>query len=360
MMMKSRAVVLICVLLVTVVSSYGQTGRRLPFTKGVYGNPEELIKDGASFSSLGINAIFVRSSSLDDELYSAARKDDIRVYIEFPTLNGEDYLDEHPEAWPLNERGERAPAADWFMGVCLSDSGFIRHREQQLRAVLKKYPVDGVWLDYVHWHAQFETPQPILPETCFCDRCVSAFKREKSVHVVEGDVRQKAQWILSNSDSLWRVWRSETLTEWMAYMKSIVREERPRAMVGIYYCPWYPADYDSALYKTLGIDMVALAGVADVLSPMLYHQMMERSTDWVSEYVQWLGDTIVAGKRRPLIWPIVQAHNKPGIVTVEEFRSVMWNGSRAPATGIMMFTVNTMVNEPAKLEVMRDLYRKRR
>lgn len=360
MMMKSRAVVLICVLLMTVVSSYGQTGRRLPFTKGVYGNPKELIKDGATFSSLGINSIFVRSSSLDDALYDAARKDDIRVYIEFPTLNGQEYLEEHPEAWPLNERGERAPAADWFMGVCLSDSGFIKHRAQELRAVLKKYPVDGVWLDYVHWHAQFETPQPILPETCFCDRCVSAFEKKKSVDVIDGDVQQKAQWILSNSDSLWRVWRSETLTEWLAYMKSIVREERPRAMLGIYYCPWYPADYDSALYKTLGIDMVALAGVADVLSPMLYHRMMERSTDWVSEYVQWLSDSIVAGKRRPLIWPIVQAHNKPDIVTVEEFRSVMWNGSRAPATGIMMFTVNTLADEPAKLEVMKDLYRKRR
>lgn len=357
--MLGRSHSLIFILVMGVVSCFAQGGRSLPFTKGVYGNPKELIKDGTTFRSLGINAIFVRSSSLDAELYNAARNDDVRVYIEFPTLNGKEYLEAHPEAWPINEKGERAPAADWFMGICLSDSGFIRHKEEELRAVLQKYPVDGVWLDYVHWHAQFEIPQPILPETCFCERCVSAFEKAKSVEVVGGDIPEKAQWILTNSDSLWRVWRSERLVGWMANMKSIMRKERPRAMLGIYYCPWYPADYDSALYKTLGLDLVALADIADVLSPMLYHQMMERSTDWVSEYVQWLNDNIVAGKRKPLIWPIVQAHNKPGVVTVEEFRKVMWNGSRAPATGIMMFTVNTLADEPAKMEVMRDLFRKR-
>lgn len=358
-MMIARSGIVFCILLMGVILSYGQSGRRLPFIKGVYGNPKELIKDGATFSSLGINSIFVHSSSLDEQLLNAARREKVRVYIEFPTLNGKEYLAEHPEAWPINEKGERAPAADWFMGVCLSDSGFIRHREEELRAVLEKYDVDGVWLDYVHWHAQFETPQPILPETCFCDRCISSFEKEESVDVAGTDVQQRAEWILTNTDSLWRKWRSETLTQWMANMKAIVEDESPDALLGIYYCPWYPTDFDSALYRTLGLDLAALAGIADVLSPMLYHQMMERSTDWVSEYVEWLHASIVAGKRRPLIWPIVQAHNKPGVVTIEEFRRVMWNGSRAPASGIMMFTVNTLVDEPAKLEVMKDLYRKR-
>jgi hypothetical protein len=37
----------------------------------------------------------------------------------------------------------------------------------------------------------------------------------------------------------------------------------------------------------------------------------------------------------------------------------MWNGSRAPSTGIMMFTLHTLIGDPGKLEVMKDLYRKR-
>lgn len=337
----------------------GQHRAALPFTKGVYGDAGAVVESGMSFGSLGVNAIFVRSSSLDEGLYRAAKKEDVRVYVEFPLLNGKEYVEEHPEAWPVNEKGERAPAADWFMGICLTDSGFRKHRTDQLHELLSKFAVDGVWLDYLHWHAQFETPDPILPETCFCDRCLKQFQHEMKVQVPPGATPDRSRWILTQSDSLWRLWRSRVLNDWVRDMKGILRQTQPAALLGIYYCPWYPEDYQGAHYRILGLDMEALAGMADVFSPMLYHHMMGRSPSWVSEYVKWLQASVFKGSEKPLIWPIVQAHNKPGIVTTEEFREVMWNGSRAPSTGIMMFTLHTLLGEPAKLEVMKDLYRKR-
>jgi hypothetical protein len=336
----------------------GQSKNERTFTKGVYGDAGAFLNNGMSFRSLGINAIFVRSASLHEGLYRAAREEGVRVYVEFPTLNGKDYVEAHPEAWPINEKGQRAPAADWFMGVCLTDTGFQQYRQKQLRAILEQFAVDGVWLDYLHWHAQFETPDPILPETCFCERCTQQFETDMAVDVPQGDTEEKGRWILTESDSAWRQWRSDVLNRWVVDMKSIVKEIRPDALLGIFYCPWYPDDFDGAHYRILGLDMKALAGVADVFSPMLYHHMMERSPDWVGEYVKWLEAEGIAGEK-PLIWPIVQAHNKPGVITTEEFRQVMWNGSRAPSSGIMMFTLHTLINEPAKLGVMKDLYRKR-
>lgn len=312
-----------------------------------------------SFKSLGINAIFVRSSSLTDELYREARTEGVRVYVEFPTLNGMEYLADHPEAWPINEKGERAPPADWFMGICLTDSGFRTYREEQLRTLLKTFAVDGIWLDYLHWHAQFETANPILPETCFCERCIDRFQKATAVEVPMDDAKARAAWILAESDSSWRQWRSEVLNDWVRGMKAIVRELRPNAILGIYYCPWYPDEFEGAHYRILGLDMKALADIADVFSPMLYHQMMERPASWVHEYVKWLSRSGITDGERPRIWPIVQAHNKPGTITTEEFRQVMWNGARAPSSGIMMFTLHTLLSERGKLEVMKDLFRKK-
>jgi hypothetical protein len=332
---------------------------RLPFTKGVYGDPVALLKNGMSFQSLGINAIFIRSASLDDEIYQAAKEEQVRVYVEFPTLNGKDYLVDHPEAWPINEKGERAAAADWFLGICLTDPAFRAHRQQELKTLLADFPVDGVWLDYLHWHAQFETPDPILPETCFCDRCIQRFEEQMAVKVPSGETKKRAQWILAESDSSWRRWRSAVLNDWVADLKAIVKKARPNALLGIFYCPWYPEDFNGAQYRILGLDMKKLAGIADVFSPMLYHQMMDRPVDWVAEYVGYLEKSDITSGVKPLIWPIVQAHNKPGVVTTEEFRQVMWNGSRAPSSGIMMFTLHSLVSEPAKLEVTKDLFRKK-
>jgi hypothetical protein len=77
------------------------------------------------------------------------------------------YVDEHPEAWAINEKGERVEAATWFMGVCPTDPDSGNIVFTQLQDLLGEFDLDGVWMDYVHWHAQFEDPDPILPETCF-------------------------------------------------------------------------------------------------------------------------------------------------------------------------------------------------
>ncbi|TVP99628.1 MAG: hypothetical protein EA359_16820 [Balneolaceae bacterium] len=327
------------------------------FVKGVYGNPGTLLDAGYRFDDLGLNAIFVRSISLNQSLYETAQLQNVQVFVEFPTLLGRNYVEEHPEAWPIDETGEKSPPADWFMGVCPTDPGFWEYRRTQLREILELYDVDGIFLDYVHWHAQFETPDPILPETCFCDRCMALFAEDTGLPVQGDDIPGKAAWILENADSEWRNWRSTVLNRWITGLKEIVREMRPEALLGIFYCSWFPDEYDGALYKTLGIDIEAFIEMADVLSPMLFHKMKDRPAAWVGDYTSWLGDQMnLSPENRPLIWPIVQAHDNPGVVTPDEFRQVMTEGSRPPSTGIMMFSDRALLDNPEKIDVMMKFY----
>ncbi|CAN5208850.1 hypothetical protein BH23BAC1_BH23BAC1_32960 [soil metagenome] len=333
-------------------------GQKIPdFVKGIYGNPGTLLEAGYDFKSLGVNAIFIRSISLNEEIFNSSKSQDVKVYVEFPTLNGKDYLQHHPDAWPINEKGEKASPADWFMGICPTDQGFFDYRMNQLKSILSKYEIDGIWLDYLHWHAQFETPEPILPETCFCNRCTKLFSEAMAISVPSGSISRKAQWILSSADSSWRAWRSQIINYWVTEMKNEVKKSRPEALLGIFYCSWFPSDYDGALYNILGLDVKTLAGIADVLSPMLFHMMMGRSVDWVQEYTLWLknytGNT--SGKNFR-IWPIVQAHDHPGTISAIEFRQVMLNGSEPPSTGIMMFSDQALIKNPEKVEVMKKLY----
>ena len=345
-------------LTLTLLSACARRMEKKPtFIKGVYGNPGTLLEHGYAFDSLGMNAVFVRSVSLNQQLYTTAREQGCKVFVEFPTLLGKEYLQQHPEAWPINEKGEQSPPADWHMGICPTDSAFRAYRADQLRQLLGQFDVDGIFLDYVHWHAQFETTEPILPETCFCDRCTGLFARHTGIAIPEGKIEVKAGWILQHADKDWRSWRSGILTGWVKDMGDIVRETRPNAVRGVYYCAWYPDDYDSALYRTLGIDVTALAAHADVLAPMLFHRMMGRSTDWVGEYVQWLGKLTDSAKPgSPRIWPIVQSHNSPVVVTPEEFRRVLVEGSRAPSSGVMMFSDQSLLQDTAKIRVMREVF----
>jgi hypothetical protein len=338
-------------------SSSGEKAGSLPFIKGVYGNPGTLLEAGYAFDSLGMNAVFVRSISLNHEFFDAAREQGCRVYVEFPTLIGRNYLQEHPGAWPINEKGEPSPAADWFMGICPTHPGFKEYRAGQLKDILTDFDVDGIFLDYLHWHAQFETTEPVLPETCFCNRCTGLFEEAEGIEIPGSSIPDKAGWILANADGRWRDWRNNVLNGWVTDMNDIVMEYSPETLLGIFYCSWYPADHDSALYRILGIDVATLASLADVLSPMLFHKMKDRPPSWVGEYIDWLDNLTGAGEKgKPLVWPIVQAHNNPGIVTPEEFRKVMTEGSRPPSTGIMMFSDQALLQDPEKIEVMKQFY----
>lgn len=369
---------LILILTISLLSCSQNKGDQedTPFTKGVYGHPAALLDMGYRFDSLGINAVFVRSISLNPNFYATAKEQGAAVYVEFPTLNGKGYIEAHPDAWPIDEKGLPASPADWFMGVCPTHPGFKEFRSQQLRGILKEYPVDGIFLDYVHWHAQFETKDPILPETCFCERCTGIFGKEINQEIPGESIGEKADWILSHEDKAWRKWRADILNGWVEDMGKIVKAEQPQAKLGVFYCSWYPADYDSALYKTLGIDPMAFAQRADVLSPMLFHSMKERPTSWVGEYVAWLGESLGSKDRSKFeewfksegsksedlnqfveIWPIVQAHNNPGTVSSKEFHQVLMEGSKSPASGIMMFSAESIAQEPAKIEVLKKFYR---
>lgn len=334
-----------------------QTEQQAIFIKGIYGNPGTLLTAGYHFGELGMNAVFVRSISLNEYFYKATIDQHCKIFVEFPTLNGKNYLARHPNAWPIDAHGAQSPPADWFMGICPTDPDFREYRANELKEILNNYKVDGIFLDYFHWHAQFETKNPILPETCFCQRCIDTFSEKKDIIVPAGETPLRASWILNNEDTAWRQWRSEVLTSWARDMKAIIHEIQPEALMGIFYCSWYPEDYDHALYRILGIDIPAIAEIADVLAPMLFHKMKDRQPHWVGEYIQWLGAYTASEKNaKPLIWPIVQSHNNPSEVSPEEFSKVLNEAMKPPASGIMMFSDQSLLENPEKIEVMKQVY----
>jgi len=348
---------LLAIQLLACVSSTKTVGRDT-LIKGVYGNPAALWKAGYDFSSLGINAVFIRSGSLNQEFIDRSKKEGVKIYVEFPVLNGKEYLSKHPDAWPITEKGNRAEPADWFMGICPTDPGFKADRQQALASILSSYSVDGIWLDYFHWHAQFETPNPILPETCFCERCMGLFENYAGLRLPEGPISDRANWILRNQEAVWRKWRTGVLVEWADVLNKQVKSVNGSLLTGIYHCGWMPAEHDSALYKKLGLDLAALSTRADVLSPMLFHQLKGRPVSWVGEYMNWLsGQSWLKDAGAPKIWPIVQGYNGTGKVSTEEFKKVLEFGLLPPSTGVMPFSAESIVGDTAKLRVLRELYK---
>ena len=325
--------------------------------RGIYGSPESFWKKDLKLSELGVNAIFMHDASINDTIMRRAKSDGLKVYAEFPTLNGKGYVDEHPEAWPIDKHGNKVEPATWFMGVCPTEPGFRKYRTDKLKNLLRKFDIDGVWMDYVHWHAQFEDPEPILPETCFCESCLSAFQSASGIELPEGNTAKKAEWILTGHDGAWRDWRCSVITGWVRDFKTILAEEKPGALLGVYHCPWGDDDFNGARRRILGLDYDSLKNLVDVFSPMVYHGRMEKSPEWVKENIEWFNDRLqISAGTSPKVWPIVQAYNDPNVISPEEFEKILGYGIAGQSTGVMMFTSNAVAEDDQKIAVMKRVY----
>lgn len=331
--------------------------------RGVYGGiPAEVERGEKKLSDYGINAIFLHSGSITVQLVELVKSQGARIFAEFNTMHMAKFLETHPDAAPVGTDGKRAPAPDGWQGICPTHPEYRRQRMAEFRRLLGEFDLDGIWLDYHHAHAAWERAEPLLPDTCFCPRCLELFQKETKIRLPELPAEQQGQHILDNHHQKWVSWRCGVFTDWVRQFRDIRDEVRPRALLGSYHNPWSDEDYDGARIKKLAIDLKAQAVYLDVLSPMPYHARFGHSNDpqWISRQVSWLGSTLGLQGRsgeRPRIWPIVQLSDWGEAVPAAQVAEVLDHGTRRPATGVMFFAWGSLSKQPEKVQAMVKFYR---
>jgi hypothetical protein len=330
------------------------------FIRGVYGHPKAFWTTGAKLNDYGVNAVFVHSGAIDDDLVKRARGEGCKVFAEFATLNGgyEKWVEKHPDAHPIDDEGNPARKATWFMGVCPTNKPFREFRMNALRELLEKHELDGVFLDYLHWHAQFEDPYPQFIKTCFNDDCLAAFEKHSGVAVQGETTAEKAKWIFMNAPKQWEDWRVSVLVDWAREAREITKAIRPSAIIGNYHAAWRDEDLGGVRRRALGLDFRELMKHVDVFAPMLYHGRSGKTPESVREYVEWFSEQYPVQTRSgkyPQLWPIVQAHDEPR-VPPQEFEKVLRYGMSGKSSGVMMFTTASVAGDERKMAAMRRVY----
>ncbi len=358
----SRFIIVACAFTVLMGTATGEqeTRRKRIMIRGTYPHPKSFWDTGAKLNEYGVNAVFIHSGGIDDATIKRAREEGCKVFAEFATLNGKygNYVNKHPDAHPIDDSGKPAPPATWFMGVCPTHKGFREYRMNALRELLTKYDLDGIWMDYLHWHAQFEDPYPVFIKTCFSDSCVESFEAWSNVKVQGETVPEKSKWIFMNVAKQWEDWRVSVLVDWAREIRSIVKKIRPNALVGNFQCAWKDEDLGGVRRRCLGLDFKALAPYVDVFSPMVYHGRSGKTPEYVKEYIEYFSeryDVQTEPDKYPKLLPIVQAHDEPRI-TPEEFEKVLRYGLMGKSTGVMMFTIGSVAADSGKMAAMQRVY----
>ena len=331
--------------------------------RGIYGGtPTQLLEQKKTLPELGVNTIFMGSGGLTQERVAFLKKQGVKVFAEFNTLHVANYLKDHPDAAPVGVDGKICPAPHRWQGICPTHPGYRQYRMDEFRRVLKEFEIDGIWLDYHHSHASWERAEPLMPDTCFCERCLKQFARETKTSLPDKPTSELSKQLLGQQKETWVQWRCDVFTDWVREFRSIINETRPQALLGTFHCPWTDKDFNGALRNKLAIDLKAQAHYVDVFSIMPYHARFNHPKDpaWISRQTAWLGQHLgIQGKpeERHKIWPIVQLSDWGESVSVSQVEAVMDHGTRLPATGVMVFRWGSLHQQTDKVDAMIQFYR---
>ena len=117
--------ILLIVLCPVVFISCEQKSDKTFEIRGIYGNPKPFWDKDISLNTLGVNAIFVHSGSINHDMVNRAKSEGLLVFAEFATLNGKNYVEEHPEAWAINEKGEKCKPHPGLWGFVPLNLAFV-------------------------------------------------------------------------------------------------------------------------------------------------------------------------------------------------------------------------------------------
>jgi len=261
----------------------------IPLLFGPYGGlPEELT--GAARDS-GVNAVWFHM--FQDAEFERCARHGLAACVELKTLRAD--FARRPELIPTGADGSPIRYGELVQGVCLSHTSFIAEIEGALEEGLRSYRPAGIWLDYLTYAGWFETPEPDLQESCFCDACIEEFC------VATGIDAEAPAVILERNEEAWTRHKCERIAGLANRLARTIRARLPGCVVGAYMCPWRPDEHGGALTSIFAQDHGILADAVDVFTPLIYAAKSGRPPLWSREYLDASPGFVPAGRKVQLI-----------------------------------------------------------
>ena len=216
------------------------------------------------------------------ELLDAAHKAGIRVHAWFTSASNIIYKDKHPESGRYHYIKGRNQGL-----ISLADEGYIAYMAEITRELCRKYPIDGLHLDYIRYNhliygwseedqARYAAEGADLDHLrAMMDR---AFKDEEGPEIFFEAYRQGDESV----HSLVRT-RRKDVVHFATTLTTIAREERPDLILSAALMP--EGAYDDIAFSDVhyGQNYEDAAKLYDYALPMAYSQAYGKGGEWVRD-----------------------------------------------------------------------------
>jgi hypothetical protein len=324
----------------------------------VYEHPGDLEFLFTQFESLGINTLFVSPEmARRPGFISLADTHEMPVYLIIPTFYNPEALAEDSSLYAITAEGNIA-VDDWVEFICPNRNGYRKRHLEYLKSLVKELSPAGVSIDFIRYFVFWETVSPDqtiadLPQTCFDDTCLTAFKKLYQITLPENmvDLQQEAAFILENYSWEWTDYKVNTITSYVHEITQTLLHIDPELQFNLHLVPWRTDDFAGAIRKVAGQDVKMLAPRVDYISPMCYSHMVRQPPGWIHEVVS-NSDENGHGKILPSI-QVSRAYLEDPFRT-KDFREALRAALRAPSRGVIFWSWDALAKDTEKQDGVRS------
>ncbi len=289
---------------------------------------------------------------------STADRYGIPVYVDFPVFFNRSFLEKNPGYYAVTDKGEKATES-WSHFVCPSRDDYFDMKLNELRNIILKYRVEGVYLDFIRffvfWENIFEsTDIENIPDTCYCESCLKNFSKYSGYGFSSknGDIAMTAGKIRNGYLREWTEWKCSLIARKLKSIREMIREADENVFLASHLIPWRKNDFKGALESRVGQSVEMMSEHLDYISPMLYSPMLKRDFLWLKSVLS----EFAARKARSCgLIATIQANKcyREPEVSGEEFERILENSLSEPSEGIMIFNWEGLMRDDEKKEILR-------
>ncbi len=282
-----------------------------------------------------VSAVFVPP---DKNTIKFFKEQGFEVFLTLNVFGGKQPWKEFPASIPVIADGSKLSGK--YGGICPTHYEWRESRLQLLDKWLTEFSgedsVSGIWLDFIRYPGSWEHADSVIPDTCYCDRCLLLFQIEKGVEIPKGLSSQNtSEWIKKHAASKWLEWKKEQITSFVRDAKTVIdaNESGTSIKFGAFLVPWMQGEKNSSMTFLLAQDAEQIGRYVDILSPMVYHEMLGKTPNWIRETTEYFSDIT----DKP-VWPIIQAQD----LQAEEFKEAVDAVTFGEGDGVLVYSYSRM------------------
>src|SRR3990167_5103429 len=215
-------------------------------------NVEDSVLEGAS--QLNLNSVLVSSENISPQTTSQIKEKlgQVEIYASVIVFAGKDLLEKCPDAKAVDSN-DKDTISDPLIGICPTHPGVRKNRLEEIKRVLEN-DVQGVWLNHMRYPTSWESANPDILDTCYCERCLKMFEEYigEPIAGVGGEGTALQNIALHIDGSYYHEWlefKAGQVVSFVEEAKALIAASGKEIKLGMFIVPWKDKDYGAGIQR---------------------------------------------------------------------------------------------------------------